>query len=312
MKRVVITACVLVVPLLADAQPRDAAAPAFRTSWGDPDLQGIWNNSTTTPLERPESAGERALLTDEEVAALDADAVGFFDRPPRAGDPGTYNDFFWWERGERLQRTSLIVDPPSGRRPPFTSEGKKRAAWRHDVGSWEDRNPAERCVTRGAPKRPGGYNNNFQVLQVPGFVFILQEMIHEVRVIPLDGRPHIDDRIRLWMGDSRGRWDGDTLVVETTNFTDRIMYNSFNCCTAAGKELTLVERFTRVDADTIDHRYTVDDPTVYTAPWTTAIPMQRTDAPLYEYACHEGNYAMVNLLKGARVQERDTDTPTSR
>ena len=304
MKRVIAVAGLLVVPLLANGQTIGTGTKTFRTAWGDPDLQGTWNNSTTTPLERPETLGNRAALTNEEVAALDTAAVGRFDRPPPTGDPGTYNDF-WWEIGTRLQQTSLIVDPANGRLPPFTPQGTKRKTWRQGVGSWADRNLAERCVTRGAPKRPGGYNNNFQILQIPGFVFIFQEMIHEVRIIPLDGRPHIDKRIRLWMGDSRGHWNGDTLVVETTNFTDKIMFNSFNCCTAAGENLTLIERFTRVDSDIIDHRYTVNDPSVYARPWTAAIPMRKTDAPIYEYACHEGNYGMYNLLNGARVQERE-------
>ena len=245
---------------------------------------------------------DQAVLTDEEVAALDAQAVGRNDRPPRAGDPGTYNEF-WWERGTRLKQTSLVVDPADGRIPEMTAAGRVRASWARGTDSWTDRTLAERCVTRGAPKRPGGYNNNFLILQTPGYVTILQEMINEVRVIPLDGRPHVDDEIRLLMGDSRGRWDGETLVVETTNFSDEIVFNSFNCCPGAGEHLRLVERFTRLDDETIEHRYTVEDSTTYAGPWTASIPLARFDGPIFEYACHEGNYGMENLLRGARVQE---------
>ncbi len=284
--------------------PVGVAGQAPRTLDGQPDLQGLWTNSTTTPLERPPDLADRAVLSDEEVATLDAAAVGRNDRPPRPGDPGTYNEF-WWERGTRLSQASLVVDPPDGRIPALTADGQARAGWALSSDSWTNRNLAERCVTRGAPKRPGGYNNNFLILQTPGYVAILQEMIHEVRIIPLDDRPHIDDDIRLWMGDSRARWDGQTLVVETTNFGEQIIFNSYNCCPGAGAHLRLEERFTRVDADTIDHRYTVDDPTTYAGPWTASMPLARFEGPIYEYACHEGNYGMENLLRGARVQEDD-------
>ena len=185
----------------------------------------------------------------------------------------------------------------------MTPAGEARAAWSRGTDSWEDRNLAERCVTRGAPKRPGGYNNNFLILQTPGYVVILQEMIHEPRVIRIDDRPRIDDTIRLWMGDSRGRWEGDTLIVETINFRDDIVTNSYNCCPGASKNLRLVERFTRTGADTIDHRYTVTDPTTYAQPWTVAIPMTPFDGPMFEYACHEGNRGLENILTGARAGE---------
>ncbi|MEE2790889.1 MAG: hypothetical protein VX453_04590 [Acidobacteriota bacterium] len=283
--------------------PEPVAGQIAQLEKRQPVLQGLWTNSTTTPLERPAEMGDRALLTEAEVAALDAQAAGRNDRPPRAGDPGTYNEF-WWERGTRLRRTSLVVEPEDGRIPAMTDAGRARAAWTRGARDWTDRNLAERCLTRGAPKRPGGYNNNFLILQVPGYVVMLQEMIHEVRIIPLDGRPHIDAGIRLWMGDSRGRWDGETLVVETINFSDQIVYNSYNCCPGAGANLRLVERFTRVDASTIDHRYTVEDSTTYAGPWTAAMPMSRFDGPIFEYACHERNYGMENLLRGARVEER--------
>ena len=300
--------CALVVAVGCWLVPVSVAAQTGRTADGQPDLQGLWTNSTTTPLERPEAMADQAVLTDEEVAALDAQAVGRNDRLPRPGDPGTYNEF-WWERGTRLRQTSLVVDPANGRIPAMTADGQARAGWTRGTDSWTDRTLAERCVTRGAPKRPGGYNNNFLILQTPGYVTILQEMINEVRVIPLDGRPHVDDDIRLLMGDARGRWDGDTLVVETTNFSDEIVFNSFNCCPGAGEHLRLVERFTRLDDDTIDHRYTVEDSTTYVGPWTASIPMVRFEGPIFEYACHEGNYGMENLLRGARVQEGVAGAP---
>ena len=282
------------------------------SAWGDPDLQGIWNNSTTTPLERPGNLAEKQVLTDAEAAERDELAAQNDDAPPAPGDTGTYNAL-WFDRGKSLKQTSLIVDPPNGRMPPLTPEAQKRAAARAEdrrkrgpdpADSWEDRNLAERCITRGAPKLPGGYNNNFQIVQAPGYVAILQEMIHEVRIIPLDRRPHIDQNVRQWMGDSRGHWQGDTLVVETSNFNEHIINNSFNCCRGAGANLHVVEHFRRVAAGTIDYRYTVDDPSTWTRPWTVSVPMTRTESPIYEYACHEGNYGMFGILSGARAQEK--------
>ena len=297
-------ACLLLslAPTFAAGQSATDSLPTPATSHGQPDLQGLWTNSTTTPLERPQHLSDKAVYTDAEVARIDASNVGRNDRLPPAGDPGTYNDF-WWERGTALTRTSLIIQPPDGRLPPRTVSGDNRASWTRGSDSWSDRSLAERCVTRGTPKRPGGYNNNFLILQVPGYVVLLQEMVHEARIIPLDNRQTVDERIRLWMGNSIGHWQGKTLVVTTTNFRDDIYTNSFNCCPGASSSLTLTERFTRIDADTIDHQYTVTDPDTYTRPWTASIPMQRIPGPMYEYACHEGNYGMENLLRGARVQE---------
>ena len=302
LSRILVVAACLFLFSGWDLAAAQNARQAPQTEHGQPDLQGLWTNSTTTPLERPDSVGEQTIYSDEEIAAIDAANVGRNDRLPPAGDPGTYNDF-WWERGTALSSTSLIFDPPNGRLPEKTSEGAARAAWARGSDSWTDRNLAERCVTRGSPKRPGGYNNNFLILQTPGYVVLLQEMINEARIIPLDGRSHINDRIRLWLGDSRGYWDGDTLIVETSNYRDEIFTNSFNCCPGASGNLTLTERFTKLDDDTIDHEYTVHDPDTYIRSWTARIPMQRFAGPLYEYACHEGNYGMENLLRGARVQE---------
>jgi hypothetical protein len=287
------------------------------------DLQGIWTNSTITPLERPRELAGKEFFTAEEAAAYQRKILADLDTDKRDVNPEvdvnrSYNELFR-ERGGVVvtRRTSLIVDPPDGRIPALTENGRKRAAalaesrrTRGPADSWTDRNLAERCLTRGAPKLPGGYNNNFQIYQTPGYVIIFQEMIHETRIIPLDGRPHVGKNIRLWMGDSRGHWErgtqgeSDTLVIDTTNFNDKIMANSFNCCGLSGPGLHIVERLRRVSADRIDYRYTVDDPETYTRPWTVEVPMVKTEGPLYEYACHEGNYAMEDILRGAREQER--------
>ena len=292
-------------PSLLSAQSKPGAQDTTTlTVDGQPDIQGLWTNSTTTPLERPTALGDQASYSNEEVAAIDAANRGRNDRPPPAADPGTYNDF-WWERGTALTNTSLITDPGDGRLPSRTVDGDTRANWSRGTDTWTERSLAERCVTRGAPKRPGGYNNNFLILQVPGYVVILQEMINEARIIPLDERPHISNNIRQWMGDSRGRWDGDSLIVETTNYRDEIYTNSFNCCPGATGDLTLVEHFRRIAPGTIDHRYTVNAPETYRQAWTASIPMRQFEGPIYEYACHEGNYGMENLLRGARVQERE-------
>jgi hypothetical protein len=290
---------------------------ASKTPEGQPDLQGTWTNSTITPLERPRELAGKEFFTEQEAAEYEKRMLKALNTDNRDGPPEvdvgrSYNEA-WRERGKLLLRTSLIVDPPDGRIPPLTAEGQKRAAARAEdrrrrgpdpADSWEDRNLAERCITRGAPKLPGGYNNNFMIVQTRGYVAILQEMIHEVRLIPLDGRPHVDKAVQLWLGDSRGRWEGDTLVVDTTNFNGKIIANSFNCCGSAGANLHVVERFRRVSPDAIDYQYTVDDPATYTRPWTVAVPMTKIQEPMYEYACHEGNYAMRGILAGARAQEK--------
>ncbi len=318
-----VLAIVIVVVLLAAvpaAQTQTAAAAAVtgtstppRTPWGDPDLQGIWNNATTTPLQRPRELAGKEFFTDAEVAARNDEVFRTrnTDREPRAGDPGTYNDH-WWERGEtaRNRRTSLIVDPPDGRLPPLSAEGRQRAAAlterrrsRGPFDSYEDRPLGERCIIyRGIPPIPTGYSNNYHILQTPTYVAILQEHIHDVRLIPLDGRPHIGQQIRQWLGDSRGRWEGRTLVVETMNFSENAMVRGVQG--DPSESLRVVERFTRTDADTIDYRFTVEDPRTWTRPWSGAIPMTLTPGPMFEYACHEGNYSLENVLRGARAQER--------
>jgi hypothetical protein len=290
-----------------------------RTPDGQPDLQGIWSNATITPLERPAQLAGKDVFTEKEAVEYEKQTLANVNRDRRDGGAKAdldraYNDG-WYDSGTKVvktRRTSLVIDPPDGRIPRFTPEAQKKEEARAEdrrrrpdpADSWEDRSLGERCLTRGAPKLPGGYNNNFQIVQTPGFVAILQEMIHEVRTIPLDGRPHVDKSIRQWLGDSRGRWEGSTLVVDTTNYSGRIIFNAFNCCRGSGANLHIVERFTRVDADTIDYQYTVDDPATYTRPWTVSLPMTKTEGPIYEYACHEGNYGMANLLSGHRAEEK--------
>ena len=293
------------VPLIAQT--------AFRTPWGDPDLQGTWTNTTTTPMERPSELAGREVLTDEERAEFDADAIRNADRPPPPGSTGAYNNF-WFERGVRTNQTSWIVDPPNGTLPLITPKEEKRIidlALVRDSSSypttWEDVNIYERCITRGMPgtMMPGFYNHNYLILQIPGYVVLRAEMVHDTRIIPVDGRAHIDSSIRQWLGDSRGHWEGDTLVVETTNLTDKVFERRFsNTVYGTGQHMHLVERFTRLDAETIDYRFTVTDPTTFRKPWTAATPMAALDGPIFEYACHEGNYAMVNMLSGARAKEQ--------
>ena len=275
-----------------------------RTTWGDPDLQGVWSYATTTPLSLREGASNRQLTDDEIADELDRIAQQQ-DAAPRPGDPGTYNEF-WWDRGQSIGRTSLIIDPPDGKLPPLTPEGEKARAAQiayeraHPADSYLDRSPTDRCIMyHGVPPLPSGYNNTYQIFQTPGLVAILDENIHHVRLIPLDGRPHLSQSVRHWNGDSRGHWEGDTLVVETTNFNDktRLRYGGSSNTHA-------VERFTRVSPDLIDYQYTITDPTVYTKPFTVAIPMPKRNDKLFEYACHEGNHCMIGILRGARAEEK--------
>lgn len=305
-----------------------AAAPMYaqtegsykapRTPWGEPDLQGTYSNRTITPFERPANVNGREFFTREEAAALEKRAQeqsGDEDRSKgtRGDVERAYNDF-WWDRGTKVTslRTSLVVDPPDGRVPPLTegaklrqAEESKRPVFRgagasgRGTDSWLDRSTFERCITRGMPAAmsPTAYNNNYRITQSPGYVAIEIEMLGGTRVIPTDGRPHVNSRIRNWMGDSVGRWEGDTLVVDTRNFTDKVLYRG------AAENLRLVERFTRVAPDRIDYRVTIDDPTTFTKPWTLAIPFVVTGEDLFEYACHEGNYGMVGILSGAREEE---------
>ncbi len=276
-----------------------------RTPWGDPDLQGVWSYGSLTPLQRPAAQADREFVTPEEAAARNAAVT--VERPPRPGDVGSYNQL-WYDRGKVGPdlRTSLIVDPPDGRLP-LTAEARQRSAAQrqyrraHPADSWLDLSAWVRCITyHGVPPVSTGYNNTYQVFQTPDYVAILVENIHDVRIIPLDGRPRLDDNIRQWNGDSRGHWEGDTLVVETTNYSDKTELRF-----PSSRNTRAVERFRRVNENLIDYQFTIDDPTVYTKPWTAVRPMPRLpDYRIYEYACHEGNYAMTNMLRGARAQER--------
>ena len=329
---VVVSAGVWLMPVAVEAQASGAAQDEEsytvpRTADGHPDLQGFWTNQTYTPLERPEGV-DKAFYTVEEVAAIES---GRASREAELTVPGTIPDVhydftqFGLDRSQspfaRNLRTSLIVDPPDGRMPPVNAEGRRRAAEaaaeRERVGRWDSAEANQlddRCIImRGAgpPMMNAGYNANYQIVQNRDYVMILVEMIHDARIIPLDGRAHLPDRIRQWLGDPRARWEGDTLVVESTNFSPQTeqrpnFFGIYFPVFSTGEHLHFVERFTRVDADTIDYRFTVTDPTVDTRPWTAAIPMTRTGSPLFEYACHEGNYAMTNGLSGTRAEQAAT------
>ena len=334
----IIAAAVLVGVLPATgqtttSQPNEWTVP--RTPDGQPDLQGVWDYRTITPLQRPEELGDKVFLTDEEAAELEQETVDRNERllnraPERTtaadnvdrredGTPGFYNNF-WLDQGTTAigtRRTSLIVDPPDGRLPPLTTTAQRRAdsaeAERiaevrrglRPADSWEDLDPGDRCIQHakaGPPISRGGYNNNIQLFQTPGHVAILNEQNHDVRIVPLDGRLHVGPQIRQWMGDSRGRWEGDTLVVETIHFNgkhDQIGRPLLN----TGEHLSLVERFTRTDPETLLYEYTVTDPTIWVTPWTAQHPMKTNPDLIYEFACHEGNYGIYNILAGSRIEE---------
>jgi hypothetical protein len=278
-----------------------------RTAWGDPDLQGQWNSQTSTPLERPLTGelANRDTVSEEEAEALEAEHLARGDRPPAAGDPGTYNSF-WFDPGKRLTRTSLIIDPPDGRVPAYTPEAEQRLAAeraerakRGPADSYADLPIWTRCITRGWNGIGSNYSSNTQIFQSPGYVVILQELIHEPRIIPLDRRGGLPSDVKQWLGVSRGRWEGDTLVVETRNFDPRSSYRG------SSPALVLVERYTRTSADEIDYRFTMQDPSTYVREWTVGRPMRRETGgiTIFEYACHEGNTAMEGILAGARREE---------
>jgi hypothetical protein len=335
---------VLVTLVSSGAAPAVAQTAAVRTAWGAPDLRGIWDFRTMTPLQRPTALADQEFLTEEEATTLEQEAVErrarILERPAERtssetqvdiredGTPGFYNSF-WLDLTTRTvgsRRTSLIIDPPDGRMPPITpgaqQRGEQSQAYlrEHPADSWLDRSTSDRCLmgfNAGPPLSPGGYNQNLQIFQTPDHVVLLTEMVHTARVVPLDGRPPLDDAIRQWSGDARGHWEGDTLVVETSNFNHErrwstgadIQSDPEGLAAVDGlyhstKNLTLVERITRVDADTLEYEYTVTDPETWTHPWTASIPLQRTDVPMYEYACHEGNHSMYGILGGRRADEK--------
>ncbi len=303
----------LLAPSVVAGQTRIGTPP--RTPDGKPDLQGMWTNNTITPLERTAELAGNEFLSDKEAADLEArGAENRVDRAPRAGDTGTYNQF-WSDPGTRVvktRRTSLVFDPPDGRIPlKPEAEAKRDYDLEHNADSYEYMSLWDRCITRGVPGGmiPAGYNNAYQIIQTPGYVTILYEMIHEARVIPVDGRPHAPSSVRLWNGDSVGRWEGNTLVIDTTNFNGK---GWIATSAAAGRikgipqseAAHVVERLTRIDADTIDYEVTVEDPKVYTRPWKASIPLNSDpDYQIFEYACHEGNQALPNILTGGRARD---------
>ena len=331
---------ILIVPVLLAMGVTAAGAQttfeAPRLPDGKPDLQGVWDFRTLTPLQRPEDQADKLVLTTEEAAEVESQAAArtaAANAPsevrteplPVGGNIGAYNSY-WVDQGARIvddQRTSLIVDTPDGRLPalqpgieldvlslgedlPGVRPVRVRAA---GIGadSYEDRGLSERCLlgfNSGPPIVPAGYNQNIQLFQTSDHIVILHEMVHDARIVPLDGRDPLPDTVRQWMGSSRGYWDGDTLVVETTNFTGKTASFNPSVSTAAGSGTTLhlTERFRRVADDTLLYEYTVDDSATFTRPFTAVLPMKRGEA-MFEYACHEGNYGLFNMLSGARVEE---------
>ena len=292
-----------------------ATATSLKTPWGDPDLQGTWSNQTLTPLERPREFADKPVLTEAEATAYEKRLVQQGNVDNRT--PGTEQDVslaynqVWWDRGNKIvadRRTSLIVDPADGRVPQLTPAAQKRraedraaSAAEKNAASWLDFDVYSRCIIRSAlPRLSTGYNNNYEIVQSPGFVSILQEQMHETRIIPLGNSPHLPSTVRQWLGDSRGHWDGNTLVVETTNFTDEGRGSTFEYAT---RNMRLVERFTRISDRTIDYEFTVSDPETWTRPWTAKLPWNRIDGLIYEYACHEGNYGMEHMLSAARAAD---------
>ena len=312
-------ACVVVVILAIQAVSQVGAQDQVRrTPWGDPDLEGIWTNATLTPLQRPPELASKEFLTPEEAAQFQRSRIEQTnaDRPLPPGQVGAYNDVFF-ERGTsivRSRRTSLVVDPPDGRIPALTPDAQKKVEARQKreavspADGPEDRWLTERCILFGAtvPMLPEPYNNNYRIIQSPGLVTILVEMNHDARIIPLDGRAHLASGIQQWTGDSRGRWEGTTLVVETTNlkFNHQSRFGVGYLNGLSDERLRVVERFTITDANTLTYRATVEDPSVFLRPWTVEVSMARTAGPLFEVGCHEGNYGMFNILSGHRAEER--------
>jgi hypothetical protein len=306
-------ATLLLLAPVSFSQTAKTAPP--KTADGKPDLQGFWTNVTITPLERPANLEGKQFFTPQEAAAYEKETVqrNNADRRDGAGtdaDVGkAYNDF-WWDRGTKVVptlRTSLIIDPPDGKVPALTPEAQKRQADARAAGRGhandgpENRALTERCIlwpTAGPPMLPSFYNNNYQILQGPGYVMILVEMIHDVRIIPTDGSPHLPANVRQWMGDPRGHWEGNTLVVETTNFSSKANFRG------SDENMKLIERFTRTGPNALLYEFTVNDPTAFTKPFTGQIPMYPAQGPIMEYACNEGNYAMTGMLGGARAEEK--------
>jgi hypothetical protein len=317
---------------LAQGQAVQTNWTAPRTPDGRPDFQGGWANNIATPLERPRELAERPLLTDAEVAAMKKKARELFNGQGDAafgdtvfnavfanvkgtrsgfkstdGETGDYSSVWTVER-DWENRTSLITDPSDGRLPPMTAEAATRAAGQRVLGSpvvligradqAQDRPLQERCITYGSPSLVAGYQSGYWISQTPTSVIVVTEMIHDARVIPLEGGPHLPSTVRQWLGDSRGHWEGDTLVVDTTNYKPRAFRN------ISSEKLHVIERFTRTGPETLKYEITIDDPDTWTKPWSLMIPLRRSSDPYLEYACHEGNYGLAGVLAGARAEER--------
>jgi hypothetical protein len=311
--------CLAVLIAIAELVPgsamaQDKSATIMRTPDGQPDLQGIWSFATITPLERPAELAGKEYFTEKEATEYEQEVRKRNDKDRRDGpaevDVGrAYNDF-WWDPGTKVvktRRTSLVIDPSDGKVPPLTAAARERQNERqeanrgHEFDGPENRPLPERCLIMqgaGPPILPTAYNNNTQIVQGLGYVAILVEMGHEVRIVPVDQHPHLPQDVRQWKGDSRGHWEGDTLVVETTNFTNKTAFRG------TSENMRLTERFRRLDADTLLYQFTVDDSSTFAKPWTVEIPVTRTRGPVFEYACHEGNYAMAGGLAGARAEEK--------
>jgi hypothetical protein len=316
--------------LAAGAATPTAQAPrkwvVARTADGHPDFHGVWANNTVTPLQRPKQWEGKERLTDAEITELQTFAAQIVENDgdaqfgdgfilavlnrisnPKSYDPGTgnYNQFWLVDRDWHDRRTALITEPRDGRMPAMTPAAQTQRAAEIEqrrAHAFEDPEVfplGERCVNFGIPRLQAGYNSYLQIVQAPGYVTIMNEMAHDARVIPLDGRPHLDDRVRVWNGDSRGHWEGDTLVVDTTNFSPKSDFMG------AHENLRLTEKLTRVSAEILNYEFTVNDPTTWTAPWTAMIPLKLKDERIYEYACHEGNEAIPDMLRGHRFEERE-------
>jgi hypothetical protein len=311
----ILTTLALATVLARDPAPQSSSvaartASAPRTPWGDPDLQGTWTSDgdAGVPFERPTEFGEKQTIEGDELAdVLEQREVQKQESAPVAGGITGAGPTHWYENWSgRSPRTSMVIAPANGRVPPTTQEARDRAAARDaarkgrgPADSWEDRSLWDRCITRSLPNVmfPTLYNNNVRIIQAPGYVAITHEMVHDTRIVPLDRRGALSPKIRQYMGESRGRWEGNTLVIDVTNFTDRTNYRG------SAETLHLVERYTRVGPDAIRYEVTVDDPHTFAAPWTAALNLT-PQSEMYEYACHEGNYAMRNILSGARAEEK--------
>ena len=314
LKVLCVSTCAAVLMILGQSIAQAQTWTAPRTSFGHPDLQGVWDFATITPLERPEEFSEQALMTEEESASYEQARFDLVNHDTDEGatlvceGTGNYNEF-WYDRGfgdeVRDRRTSLIIDPPNGRIPTLTTEAEYRIGLRErrSFESWESRGIAERCMAgfnTGPPMFPSAYNNYVQFIQTADYVVVFNEMIHDARIVPFSSQGGVENPVPQWLGNSHAHWDGDSLIIETKNFSGQTAFTENQGATT---NISVVERFTRTSENIIEYEFTVEDSSTWTRPWTVMVPMTRSDTPIYEYACHEGNYGMTNILSGARTQE---------